>query len=44
MSVNYVGADVHKSTTTMVVKDEDGKTVGTSVMETAEHVGCSSLV
>jgi transposase len=37
MSVKYVGADVHKSTTTMVVKDESGKTVGTSVMETKEE-------
>ncbi len=37
MSVRYAAADLHKATTTIVVKDENGKTIRQSVMETTEE-------
>ena len=37
MKIKYVAADLHKATTTIAVKDENGKTIRRSVMETTEE-------
>lgn len=37
MSIYYVGADIHKETSTLAIKDENGKTISMTTIQTSEE-------